>query len=95
LPFHIIDNKISDGTKGYDPIIRGQLWAMLYRFKTKKMESSFVESASWVKLNKISDDIIFVPDIEIDYTPFINVVCLQLLAYHIANFKKRIALKTS
>jgi glutamine---fructose-6-phosphate transaminase (isomerizing) len=60
----------------------------IHEAKTRNAKIIAITTKNNEELNKISDDIIFVPDIDIDYTPFINVVCLQLLAYHIANFKK-------
>jgi glutamine---fructose-6-phosphate transaminase (isomerizing) len=38
-------------------------------------------------IKEISDYVIYVKDIENDFTPFINVVIMQLLAYHISDLK--------
>ena len=38
-------------------------------------------------INKYADDIIYIPEIEEELTPFLTVIPMQLLSYHIA--KKR------
>lgn len=41
------------------------------------------------EIARLADDVIYIPDIEERYSPFLTVIPLQLLAYHIANFNGR------
>jgi glutamine---fructose-6-phosphate transaminase (isomerizing) len=86
-PIALIDNKmpcvfIVNKCQNYDKVISN-----INEVKARGGIIISIATKGDFDIRKISDYVIFVEDIDSDFTPFINVIIMQLLAYYISDYK--------
>jgi glucosamine--fructose-6-phosphate aminotransferase (isomerizing) len=88
-PIALIDNKmpcfiIANKNKEYEKILN-----TINEIKSRKGEIICITTINNKDLEKYTKDIIYVPKIDYDFEPFLNVVVTQLFAYYIADLKNK------
>lgn len=78
IPVVVIANK----DLNYDKVISN-----IQEVKARGAKIIAIATKGDKQISKICEQVIYVPDISVFFTPFVNVIPMQLIAYHIADLK--------
>jgi len=86
-PIALVDKEvpvvvIANQDLNYDKVLSN-----IHEAKARGAKIIAIATVGDIEISKICDHVIYVPDVCVNLTPFVNVIPMQLLAYYIADLR--------